>query len=173
MGKSARVGWAFVSVALHTLNQVSMSRSVIVVGLGLGGGGVVINYLVCTVSLIMCVTRYRWSTCVCLLIVLFVVVFCCIVGGCASEASHQGSTLSDLSLATGFGPFNLPTCGPLSKGRDHSHVESGRHICMYVFVLFVVVCCLFVYISSLGLSYGNRFFAVSVQDMGSCGEFLF
>ena len=29
------------------------------------GGGVVINYLVCTVSLIMCVTRYRWSTCVC------------------------------------------------------------------------------------------------------------
>ena len=63
MGKSARVGWAFVSVALHTLNQVSMSRSVIVVGLGLGG--VVINYLVCTVSLIMCVTRYRWSTCVC------------------------------------------------------------------------------------------------------------
>ena len=64
MGKSARVGWAFVSVALHTLNQVSMSRSVIVVGLGLGGG-FVINYLVCTVSLIMCVTRYRWSTCVC------------------------------------------------------------------------------------------------------------
>ena len=39
MGKSARVGWAFVSVALHTLNQVSMSRSVIVVSLGLGGGG--------------------------------------------------------------------------------------------------------------------------------------
>ena len=38
MGKSARVGWAFVSVTLHTLNQVSMSRSIIVVGLGLGGG---------------------------------------------------------------------------------------------------------------------------------------
>ena len=38
MWKSARVGWAFVSVALHTLNQMSMSRSVIVVGLGLGGG---------------------------------------------------------------------------------------------------------------------------------------
>ena len=41
MGKSARIGWAFVSVTLNTLNQVSMSRSVIVVGLELlRGGGV-------------------------------------------------------------------------------------------------------------------------------------
>ena len=40
MGKSARVGWAFVSVAFfHTLNQVSMSRSVVVVGLEVLGGG--------------------------------------------------------------------------------------------------------------------------------------
>ena len=106
----------------------------------------------------VCYPLQEVNVCVCWLIVLFVVVLCCIVGGCAREASHQGSTLSDLSLATGFGPFNLPTCGPLPKGRDHSHVESGRHIYMYVFVLFVVVCCLFVYISSLGLSYGNRFF---------------
>ena len=29
MGKNVRVGWAFVSVALHTLNQVSMSHSVV------------------------------------------------------------------------------------------------------------------------------------------------
>ena len=38
MGKSARVGWTFVSVALHTLNQTFMPRSVIVVGLDLLGG---------------------------------------------------------------------------------------------------------------------------------------
>ena len=60
-------------------------------------------------------------------VVLFVVVLCYIVSGRAREATHQGSTLSDLSLATGFGPFNLPTCSPLPKGRDHSHVESGKH----------------------------------------------
>ena len=84
-------------------------------------------------------------------VVLFVVVLCCIVGGCACEASHQGSTLSDLSLATGFGPFNLPTCGPLPKGRDHSHVESGKHISMSVLFIVVAVCffanvcCLFCY----------------------------
>ena len=40
MGKSVRVRWAFVSVSLHTLNQVSMSRSFVVFGLEfLGGGG--------------------------------------------------------------------------------------------------------------------------------------
>ena len=114
----------------------------------------------------MCYPLQVVDVCVCWLIVLFVVVLCCIVGGCAREASHQGSTLSDLSLATGFGPFNLPTCGPLPKGRDHSHVGSGRHIYMYVFVLFVVVCCLFVYISSLGLSYGNRFFCCKCAGCG-------
>ena len=59
----------------------------------------------------------------------------------------RGVTLSDYGMATGFSPFNLPTCGPLPKGRDHSHVESGKHI--YMSVLFVVFC-LFVYISSLG-----------------------
>ena len=40
MGKSARVGWTFVSVALGTLNQVSMSHSVVVVGLEVLGGGI-------------------------------------------------------------------------------------------------------------------------------------
>ena len=67
------------------------------------------------------------SMCVLVQVVWFVVVLCCIVSGCACMASHQGSTLSDLSLATGFSPFNLPTCGPLPKGREHSHVESGKH----------------------------------------------
>ena len=114
---------------------------------GFGTGGGVINYLVCTVSLKLCVTRYRWSTCVCWLIVLFVVVLCCIVGWCAREASHQRRTLSDLSLATGFGSFNLLTCGPLPNGRDHSHVESGRHIYMYVFVLVcVVITCVYAFV---------------------------
>ena len=114
----------------------------------------VTNLFACTVSLIMCVTRYRSSTCACAgcVVCCGVVVLCCIVSGCAREASHQGSTLSDLSLsdlslsvlslsdlslATGFGPFNLPTCGPLPKGRDLSHVESCKHI--YMSVLFIVV----------------------------------
>ena len=74
-------------------------------------------------------------------VVLFVVVLCCTVCGCAREASHQGSTLSGLCLATGFGPFNLPTCSPLPKGRDHSHVVSGKHI--YMSVLFFVVAVFF------------------------------
>ena len=37
-----------------------------------------------------------------------------------SGAGHQGSTLSDPRKTTGFGPFKLPTRGPLQKGRDHS-----------------------------------------------------
>ena len=32
----------------------------------------------------------------------------------------QGSTLSGPRMTTGFGPFELPTRGPLQKGRDHS-----------------------------------------------------
>ena len=46
----------------------------------------------------------------------------------------RGVTLSDYGMATGFGPFNLPTCGLLPKGRDHSHVESGKHI--YVCIVY-------------------------------------
>ena len=111
----------FVSVTLfHTLNQVSMSPSRCVVGLEVLGG-------------VLLLMRERRGVRV--QVVLFVVVLCCIVGGCAREASHQGSTLSDLSLATGFGPFNLPTCGPLPKGWDHSHVESGKHIYISVLLL--------------------------------------
>ena len=87
-------------------------------------------------------------------VVWFIMVLCCIVGRCARVASHQGSTLSDLSLITGFGPFNRPTCGPLPKVWDHSHVESGKHMYMSALFIFVVVCLLlfvvfFVYISSL------------------------
>ena len=37
-----------------------------------------------------------------------------------SYAGHQGSSLSDPRKTTGFGPFKLPTCGPLQKGQDHS-----------------------------------------------------
>ena len=32
----------------------------------------------------------------------------------------QGSTLSGPCMTTGFGSFELPTCGLLQKGRDHS-----------------------------------------------------
>ena len=77
----------------------------------------------------------------------FVVVLCCVVGGCARVARHQGSTLSDFSLATGFSPFNLPTCGQLPKGRDHSNVESGKHTCMSALFIVVVVCLLFCLLS--------------------------
>ena len=58
-------------------------------------------------------------------------------------ASHQGNTLSDFSLATGFGHFNLPICSQLPKGRDHSDVESGKHTCMSALFIVVVVCLLF------------------------------
>ena len=37
-----------------------------------------------------------------------------------SDAGHQGSSLSDPHKTTGFGPFKLPTRGPLQKGWDHS-----------------------------------------------------
>ena len=32
----------------------------------------------------------------------------------------RGGTFTDHSWVTGFGPFNLPTCDMLPKGRDHS-----------------------------------------------------
>ena len=40
-------------------------------------------------------------------------VSCCFAG-------LQGSTLSDHRMTTGFSPFELPTCGLLQRGRDHS-----------------------------------------------------
>ena len=39
---------------------------------------------------------------------------------CSKIAGLQGSTLSDHRMTTGFGPFELPTCGLLQRGRDHS-----------------------------------------------------
>ena len=37
-----------------------------------------------------------------------------------SDAGHQGSSLSNHRKTMGFGPFKLPTCSPLQKGRNHS-----------------------------------------------------
>ena len=46
---------------------------------------------------------------------------CCFVWKNAQNiAGVQGSTLSDHHVTTGFGPFELPTCGLLQSGRDHS-----------------------------------------------------
>ena len=36
------------------------------------------------------------------------------------NAGLQGSTLSDHHMTTGFGPFEVPTCGLLQRRRDHS-----------------------------------------------------
>ena len=48
-------------------------------------------------------------------------VSCCFVWKYAKKiADLQGSTLSDQRMTTGFGPFELSTCGLLQRGRDHS-----------------------------------------------------
>ena len=48
-------------------------------------------------------------------------VSCCFVWKYAQKiAGLQGSTLSDHRMTTGFGPFELPTCGLLQRGQDHS-----------------------------------------------------
>ena len=39
---------------------------------------------------------------------------------CSKSAGLQGSTLSGHHMTTGFGPFELPTCGLLQRGWDHS-----------------------------------------------------
>ena len=41
----------------------------------------------------------------------------------------MGVTQSDLRIVTGFGPFNLPTCDQLQRGRDHSQI-GVRHLWM-------------------------------------------
>ena len=41
----------------------------------------------------------------------------------------RGVTHSDLRMVTGFGPFNLPTCDQLQRGRDHSQI-GVRHLWM-------------------------------------------
>ena len=66
-----------------------------------------------------------------------------------SDAGHQGSTLSDPRKTTGFGPFKLPTRGPLQKGRDHSPPKacfkepSTRKFFIYIY-LFIII--FFVYL---------------------------
>ena len=65
----------------------------------------------------------------------------------------RGVTLSDYGMATGFDPFNLPTCGPLPKGRDHSHVDSGKHI----YVCIVYCCGCFVFLSFVVFSCAYHF----------------
>ena len=46
---------------------------------------------------------------------------CCFVWKNAKKnAGLQGSILSDHCMATGFGSIELPTCGLLQRGRDHS-----------------------------------------------------
>ena len=48
-------------------------------------------------------------------------VSCCFVWKYARKITgFQGSTLSDHRMTTGFGPFELPTCGLLQRGQDHS-----------------------------------------------------
>ena len=39
---------------------------------------------------------------------------------CSKITGIQGSTLSSHCMTTGFGPFELLTCGLLQKGQDHS-----------------------------------------------------
>ena len=80
----------------------------------------------------MCYCMYVW----------FVVSLCQAVCGYALVwPVIRGVTLSDYVMATGFGPFNLPTCGPLPKGREHSYVESGKHDNYYLYVSVVYCCC--------------------------------
>ena len=47
-------------------------------------------------------------------------VSCRFLGDMLKNTGLQGSTLSGLRMTTGFGPFELPNCGLLQKGRDHS-----------------------------------------------------
>ena len=47
---------------------------------------------------------------------------------CSKNAGLQGSTLSDHRMTTGFRPFELPTCGLLQRGRDHSSPKA----CFYL-----------------------------------------
>ena len=42
---------------------------------------------------------------------------------CSKIAGLQGNTLSDHLMTTGFGPFELPTCGLLKRGRTTPHLR--------------------------------------------------
>ena len=73
-----------------------------------------------------------------------------------SDAGHQGSTLSDPRKTTGFGPFKLPTRGPLQKGRDHSPPKacfeepSTRKI---LFLLLLLLLLFFFFLSTYGIEF--------------------
>ena len=85
-------------------------------------------------------------------VVWFIMVLCCIVGRCARVASHQGSTLSDLSLVTGFGPFNRPTCGPYRRGGTTPMWSLvSTCICLHCLFLWLFACCCL--LSSLCISH--------------------
>ena len=74
---------------------------------------------------------YEWfNLLMCMYVLLYACMVCCIVvrGYAHVWPVIRGVSQSDYGLATGFGPFNLTTCGPLLKGRDHYHMESGKHI---------------------------------------------
>ena len=43
------------------------------------------------------------------------------------NAGPQGSTLSNHHMTTGFGPFELLTCGLLKRGWDHSPPKACFH----------------------------------------------
>ena len=43
---------------------------------------------------------------------------------CSKNTGLQGSAPSSHHMTTGFGPFELPTCGLLQKGRDHSPLKA-------------------------------------------------
>lgn len=60
----------------------------------------------------------------------YVKVSSCFVWKYAQKMLHglQGSTLSDHCMTTGFGPLELPTCGLLQKGLDHSPLKA----CIYL-----------------------------------------
>ena len=55
-------------------------------------------------------------------------------------AGHQGSTQSDLCVATGVGPFNLPTRGSLQRGGTTPIQDPGicalYSCCAHAFVYF-------------------------------------
>ena len=47
---------------------------------------------------------------------------------CSKKAGILGSTLSSHCMTTGFGPFELLTCGLLQRGRDYSPPRACFHL---------------------------------------------
>ena len=85
---------------------------------------------------------------VCVIVCMYDLLCHCVPGYVLVWPVIRGVTLSDYGLTTGFGSFNLLTCGPLPKGRDHSHACGVWQACVCVVYccdcLFVAVaCCLF------------------------------